>query len=254
MRPNKAEQREMRAEFVESLEFPKSIKVQMAETTLKAAQIRQSLESTKKRLKNERTRSKILAQELKKADIAIEQLLEIAHKDELTGLPDRRGIKETYEKIKRLNLPACVMLFDADDFKSVNERYKYATGDRALIAITERLKNLAREHDIVGRWGGEEFLIIFLNTTAQEIYDRFKKDTEGRKKKFSNVEPINYVDDQGEIHEITLSAGIAKLKLGEELKKIIAQANTALKTAKLKGKNQFILFNQNEPQRLQNIA
>ncbi len=201
------------------------------------------LERMQKRLKNERKRSEILAHELKKADIIIEQLIEKAQKDKLTQILNRNGIEEVFEKIKRLNVPACAMLFDGDRFKSVNDSYGHNTGDRALMAIADRLRNLTRDHDIVGRWGGEEFLIIFVNTTAEEIYERFKKDAKGKEKAFSNIEPIEFIDDGGEPRSITLSAGIKNINLQQDnLNDTIGLADKALYKAKERGRNQFVIF------------
>ena len=88
----------------------------------------------------------------------------LADYDVLTPLLNRRAfLREVQRAIamaRRYRAPACVIYFDLDGFKSINDRYGHAAGDAALIAVAERLLGALREEDVVGRIGGDEFAVL----------------------------------------------------------------------------------------------
>ncbi len=110
-----------------------------------------------------------LIQRLAEARKMIEK---IAITDELTELFNRRHILERFveefEKVKRLKTPLSCILADIDHFKSINDRFGHLAGDAVLKDISRRLKNAVRAYDIVGRYGGEEFLIILPDTGLED--------------------------------------------------------------------------------------
>lgn len=88
-----------------------------------------------------------------------------ASHDGLTGLYNRRSFEKLFEKemhrSKRYSYPLSVVLFDIDDFKKINDVYGHIVGDEVLIGISILVSKIIRDSDIVARWGGEEFIIIF---------------------------------------------------------------------------------------------
>ncbi|MBI5064414.1 MAG: diguanylate cyclase [Desulfatitalea sp.] len=89
--------------------------------------------------------------------------------DSVTGMPNRRHIfqrlSEEIKKSQRYNQPLCILLFDIDGFKPINDQYGYLTGDKVLRDVVQTIRRSLREIDLVGRYGGEEFLVVMPNTT-----------------------------------------------------------------------------------------
>lgn len=157
-----------------------------------------------------------------------EQLEFLSNTDSLTGLKNRRKIdKILNEEIK--NKKFSVILIDIDNFKLINDDFGHLAGDEILINIAEILKYNVNANDIIGRWGGEEFLIICKNTTideAENLARRLK----------SLIENADF-----KIKKITASFGVSVARNDLELKDILAKADKALYRAKENGRNQVVL-------------
>ena len=99
-------------------------------------------------------------------------LAEAARIDALTGLPNRRASVEALAVAARraaeLGRPLAVALIDIDHFKTINDTYGHSSGDRVLCAIAGRLNEQARTVDVVGRWGGEEFIAVLPDSTPEQ--------------------------------------------------------------------------------------
>jgi two-component system, cell cycle response regulator len=108
-----------------------------------------------------------------------EQLRFHATHDALTGVWNRKGISDllTHElaRAKRTNEPLGLMMIDLDHFKSVNDTYGHAVGDEVLKEIASRLALSVRSYDLVGRYGGEEFLVILSGATIEEVRRRAQR-------------------------------------------------------------------------------
>lgn len=159
----------------------------------------------------------------------IELLRELSVFDSLTRLNNQRAlfsclsfmIKEAH----RIQIPLCVILFDIDDFKKINDIKGHVFGNLVLTCVAEIIKNSIRETDIAGRFGGDEFMLILTNTdfnTARVIADRIRH----------VVEETFFFDG----HQITISGGI-KLYDNETLLDFIHAADMNLYKAKQNGKN-----------------
>ncbi len=103
--------------------------------------------------------------ELQQRLMAAQEVLRAqAREDSLTGLMNRRAISETLEqelaRTRRAAMPLGVMMLDIDHFKQINDRYGHDAGDAVLREASERLQAVVRLYDSVGRWGGEEFVIL----------------------------------------------------------------------------------------------
>jgi diguanylate cyclase (GGDEF)-like protein len=121
------------------------------------------------------------AQLIRKLANARMQIEKIAITDELTGLFNRRHIltrfAEEFEKVKRLQLSVSCILADIDHFKAINDQYGHLKGDEVLRQVASVLKSTVRGYDIVGRYGGEEFLIILPDThlgDAKQFAERMR--------------------------------------------------------------------------------
>jgi|GEM_PF-1952915 len=101
------------------------------------------------------------------------EMAELALRDTLTGLANRRAIeayaRAQFEQAQRLNLPFTLALIDLDHFKAVNDQHGHATGDALLRAFAQAVPAPLRAPDRLGRWGGEEFLLVLPGTAQQEL-------------------------------------------------------------------------------------
>jgi two-component system cell cycle response regulator len=94
----------------------------------------------------------------------VDELRQLASHDPLTGLRNRRALAELLQTwrahCRRHDVPLTVALLDLNGFKKINDQHSHATGDRVLRAVAEQLVACVRTEDVVGRWGGDEFLVL----------------------------------------------------------------------------------------------
>jgi diguanylate cyclase (GGDEF)-like protein len=163
----------------------------------------------------------------------VEQLHSAATTDELTGLYNRRALEERLaaeiSRSLRHQLHTSVLMIDLDRFKVVNDTLGHAAGDRLLIQVAKVLRQQCRALDVVGRLGGDEFLVILPMTKpaeAQVFVGRVRAS-------LREIEQAN-----PEFGACTLSMGIAESpRHGTTVSSVLAAADTALYTAKRAGRN-----------------
>lgn len=157
-------------------------------------------------------------------------------RDGLTGLLNHTTIRENLSqeinRAKRSNQPLAVAMMDIDEFKNINDSYGHATGDKVLRSLAQMLSLRLRHTDLIGRYGGEEFLILFPNTSEKEAAQLMDELRES----FSQVIHIA----QGNEFRITFSCGVAGFPVLSELSALSEAADRALYEAKRKGRNQVI--------------
>ncbi len=172
-------------------------------------------------------------------NLFISKLEEMASRDELTGLNNRRKMEELLLRevafAKRYGDPLSLMILDIDYFKSVNDTYGHHAGDKYLEHLAKVLKNEVRLVDFVGRWGGEEFIILLPKTKAEEakeLAERLRR----------AVEVIQLESGQSLISR-TVSIGITCAQSAEmDEDEIIRQADEAMYRAKHAGGNQIAIW------------
>lgn len=158
--------------------------------------------------------------------------------DVLTNLSNRRGITETIQnEISRYNRTGdsfSILLLDIDYFKRVNDTYGHNVGDEVLLSLSQYLQQLVREYDVVGRWGGEEFLIVLPNTRYDEALELGKRIRKSIKTiEFSCM-------DQKYFNHITLTIGVTEFNFEFDINGIIKQADDALYYGKKHGRDQVV--------------
>jgi len=164
-----------------------------------------------------------------------EKTLELAQKDGLTGLANRRFFMETLKKevarADRYSTPFSILMLDIDKFKRFNDSYGHPKGDELLREFATMVNNSVRTTDTPGRYGGEEFVVILPNTQlkgAIVIAERIRIAMEGLKIP---------VPGESQFASTTVSIGIAELTTGETDEKILSAADAALYRAKEGGRN-----------------
>ncbi|WP_281213205.1 tetratricopeptide repeat-containing diguanylate cyclase [Shewanella insulae] len=164
----------------------------------------------------------------------------LALTDHLTQLPNRRytySKGEGYFKSKdEGDHPLSIILFDADHFKKVNDKYGHDIGDKVLIALANISNGLMRKQDLVGRVGGEEFLVILPGTTAEQALNIAQR-------LVTTVESSNF-DDVYVNFKLTISAGIASVEGDKSFEHLLKRADDALYRAKSSGRNCAVLDTQ----------
>ena len=154
----------------------------------------------------------------------------MSHYDQLTEIANRYLLTSTFHsemtRAARYNTPFSILLIDIDFFKSINDEHGHNVGDSVLIDLAKLLTNESRDSDIVGRWGGEEFLIICPETSklgAQQLAEHIRQCTTSFR--FHIQSPVH------------ISIGVTEYQQGQTMEMCIKQADDALYRAKQSGRN-----------------
>jgi diguanylate cyclase (GGDEF)-like protein len=153
--------------------------------------------------------------------------------DALTGASSRtsllRVLQGAIDRCDKTGQPLAVIMADLDHFKAVNDTQGHLVGDRVLSEVAARIKSALREFDLVGRYGGEEFVILLENTslhTARQISERIRQHV--------GSQPVHAASQQ---IEITISQGIAMWVEGDDKQSLLKRADQAMYAAKNAGRD-----------------
>ena len=159
-----------------------------------------------------------------------EELKRLATTDTLTGLCNRRRFNELLEqeatRARRYHTPLSLIMFDLDYFKNINDTYGHAVGDQVLQAVANVIRANVRATDWVGRWGGEEFMVLCPEAT--------EKDAVGTAEKL-RVLLENHAFEA--VTTITISCGVTRFRAPDSVDTFVSRADDALYKAKDKGRN-----------------
>ncbi len=159
-------------------------------------------------------------------------------KDPLTGVLNHGQIVESANQsirsAKRRKAQSTIAVIDVDHFKKVNDNYGHVAGDKVLCALGQLLTNSVRESDLVGRYGGEEFVIIFEDCDLDDAANKIQL----IKDKFSNM---RFNNNRKEF-AVTFSAGLVELSTFDNVMPAVATADRALYKAKEEGRNKVIKY------------
>ncbi|MDP8220326.1 MAG: diguanylate cyclase [Candidatus Stygibacter frigidus] len=180
---------------------------------------------------------KYIAEQHEKLNQAYKEMEKLARIDPLTQISNRRDveIRLNYEmtRYERHHNPFSLAIADIDDFKKFNDTYGHDMGDYVLKEIAKLMKETIRAQDILGRWGGEEFILIFPETDSvggNIISDRVR----------TIIEQHNF-DFKGVSVSVTITTGLSVYRQGEVLDETIKRADNALYQGKNCGKNCIIV-------------
>jgi len=167
-----------------------------------------------------------------------QEVQSLALTDPLTGLHNRRNLFEVgrleFARSQRMNRPICCMMLDLDHFKTVNDTYGHQAGDKVLQEFARICKASVREIDLVGRYGGEELIILLPETTleaTQQVAQRLR----------NSIASTPVLIDQRQI-QVTVSIGLSRMDENTpNLETLIARADQAMYLAKHHGRNRVAL-------------
>jgi diguanylate cyclase (GGDEF)-like protein len=149
--------------------------------------------------------------------------------DPLTGLLNRRSLEHRAGQLRANGSPTTAVFFDLDHFKSINDTHGHEIGDAALRRFARILRDCSRSSDLIGRWGGEEFVMVVNEDrpVADALFRRIS-------------EELVLTGATGELPGFTVSAGAAQGTPGETFGDTLRRADEALLSAKASGRNQLI--------------
>src|SRR5690606_26254633 len=169
---------------------------------------------------------------------ALARIQDLAMRDELTGLFNRRHMLELLNNEKHRSIRSgrscCIGLIDVDHFKAVNDTHGHNVGDEVLAAVASVISGGLRETDVVARWGGEEFLVMFPDTDSGSA--------EGVLKRMQLALAAAVMSPQVPQLKVTFSAGVTRYEAEEMLTRTIDRADRALYAAKDAGRNRVVRF------------
>lgn len=149
--------------------------------------------------------------------------------DPLTELPNRNKIELRYAEMLDHGLSVGLLLVDIDHFKTVNDTHGHYAGDNVLRQVAKMLQNELRDDDIVGRWGGEEFVILLADTNPEQAFEVAQK---------LRLRLANMTASTGSLSvKVTASFGVSHTDKYRPLVDILAHADNALYEAKREGRN-----------------
>ncbi|MBE7449958.1 MAG: sensor domain-containing diguanylate cyclase [Kofleriaceae bacterium] len=161
----------------------------------------------------------------------------VAMRDTLTGLANRGAAQQAYARERaaaaRLGQPLAVAVLDLDQFKAVNDRHGHRAGDDVLRRVAETLVRALRRTDLVGRWGGEELLVLLPGTELAGAARAIEKAAEA-------VRELTFTGQRGASFGVTFSAGVVLAGPSESLDEVVARADTLLYAAKRAGRDRVL--------------
>ncbi|MWV27841.1 sensor domain-containing diguanylate cyclase [Aurantiacibacter rhizosphaerae] len=180
----------------------------------------------------------MLRRSLLRESSANDELRRIALTDDLTGLANRREVLRSLDRMiassRRDGRPLSIAILDIDRFKQVNDRYGHPAGDEVIRMVGKLTSSFMREQDLVGRLGGEEFIVAFPDcdaASAMQACERLR----------SAIAGTTIITEGGDVLNITLSSGVAQFGANSDRTRLIARADAALYDAKEGGRDQVRL-------------
>jgi diguanylate cyclase (GGDEF)-like protein len=160
-----------------------------------------------------------------------------SRRDVLTSLPNRAAFREAYQRnaslASRRGEPLSVAILDLDRFKYINDTFGHATGDEVLRASAGIMASALRKSDLIARWGGEEFVALFPNTSVEGAALAVRKALEA-------LSARTFEASGGRTFQVTFSAGVAEAAGGIPVEEAVAEADRFLYQAKAQGRNAVV--------------
>ncbi|MBS0294078.1 MAG: diguanylate cyclase [Proteobacteria bacterium] len=179
-------------------------------------------------------------EKLRQQKLSVERERDLAMRDALTGLPNRRFMQDIMgweggriQRSGRNELPLLIAQLDLDHFKTINDTHGHAAGDEVLCAFAQRVHACMRASDVLARWGGEEFVLMMTHTTREDgarVLERLRV----------NLAELPLVLSTGTNIALTVSIGAAQQQQEESAAEWLYRADMALYAAKTGGRNRVV--------------
>jgi len=172
--------------------------------------------------------------------VLISKIKELQRKssyDSLTGLPNRmmfeKALNARFEEMQRNKRAFGIAFIDIDNFKTINDTYGHNIGDLVLQMVAKKLNSALRPYDVIGRWGGEEFIVIVPHVDREQLHavsSRLR----------SMVERASLFTGESVI-KVTLSVGATLSKMDDTIDSLIKRADKLMYISKTTGKNRVTI-------------
>lgn len=182
----------------------------------------------------------IFVENSKQAEInkTIDELKTLALYDHLTELPNRRYIDSflmnKLRVFEELGIPFAIAMMDLDHFKNLNDTYGHDTGDLVLKMVAQTLKSDCRQNDLIGRWGGEEFLAIIARVSEKELKTMLER--------VRALVEKSLLRNEGHPNKVTISIGATLIRQGDTASSMQIRADNALYLSKENGRNRVTIL------------
>jgi diguanylate cyclase (GGDEF)-like protein len=153
-----------------------------------------------------------------------------AQHDALTGLVNRRTVEVAFKNFHDTHRQFVLALFDVDDFKRINDTFGHIVGDAALKTIASTVQTSVRSHDVVGRYGGDEFILMMVDVSLAQAEHRLRAIVQ-------NIRAAAPVAEGAPA--LTVSCGVAECSSGDTFETLVSRADQALYDIKRAGKNRI---------------
>lgn len=178
-----------------------------------------------------------LVGQLSEPQLEIARLKRLGESDPLTLLHNRRHLDQRLpleiQRARRRRKPLALAMLDIDHFKRVNDNHGHDVGDEVLCEFADRLRRCSRAGDVLVRWGGEEFVAVFLDSDLEQA-----RQIAGRI--LAAVGQVPFASSAGML-SLTTSAGLAELSNGDDAARLLHRADQALYRAKNRGRNRVVV-------------
>jgi diguanylate cyclase len=215
---------------VAATQLPREVRTLIERMDAATTEIRDELQASRAELGETRGELKSIRDQLNEAREAVQH-------DPLTGVLNRRGmdivLPREVARARRVNAPLSVGMVDLDHFKHINDTFGHQAGDRVLVHMTELMRSVLRETDLIVRYGGEEFLVILPDTDMQGarlVLDRLQ-----------DIVVKSPVIHEGRRISVGFSAGVAQFRDDDNGATLVLRADRALQSAKRGGRSQVVL-------------
>ena len=162
-----------------------------------------------------------------------DELEDMAFSDPLTGLANRRlteiSIRTRLDELKRYDWPFGLLFIDIDRFKEINDRHGHEIGDGVLRVVAASLRAAARSFDLVGRWGGEEFLALIVNIDEERLHAIAER--------FRMLVASSDIPNQAELLHVTVSIGGCLARRGDSIEALVSRADALMYASKQAGRD-----------------
>lgn len=169
----------------------------------------------------------------------------LARTDQLTGLLNRRAILERLQALfalsERHERPLTLAVVDLDHFKRINDAAGHLAGDDVLRAVAEVMADLLRDSDVIGRWGGDELLVVLPETGADAAAASMRRVLDRVRQEVHACPGRHPVDEHDADPPVTLSAGIAERTRDDDQDRLLSRADHALYRAKEGGRDRVVV-------------
>lgn len=170
-------------------------------------------------------------------EAANQRLLRISSIDDLTGLRNRRDFRANAQqetsRVNRGGSPFCILMVDIDYFKQVNDLNGHACGDKVLVETSKLMQSVIRQQDLLARWGGEEFILLIVETDIDNGFQIAEKLRQTISK--------HTIEYEGTEINVSVTIGVSQIGIDDSLDECINRADENLYKGKKNGRNKVVL-------------